>query len=73
MFGNQLAVYGIPVDVFFIPILVFLFAEKNRERGSVLFGGANKQAIMLFKYYFGRGDAFRTLAQKTGDHTFRIS
>jgi len=32
MFGNQLAVYGIPVDVFFIPILVFLFAEKNREQ-----------------------------------------
>ena len=58
MFGNQLAVYGIPVDVFFIPILVFLFAEKNRERGSVLFGGDNQQAIILFQYFFGSGDAY---------------
>ena len=52
MFGNQLAVYGIPVDVFIIPILAFLFAEMNRERGSVLFGGDNQQTVILFKDFF---------------------
>jgi len=29
-----LAVYGIPVDVFFIPILAFLFAEKIVSEGA---------------------------------------
>ena len=59
MFGNQLAVYGIPVDVFFIPILAFLFAEKNRERGSVLFGGDNQQTVILFQDFFLSVDTYR--------------
>ena len=35
MLGNQLAVDSIPVNVFFIPILSFLLAEKDSKGGGV--------------------------------------
>ena len=73
MFGNQLAVNSVPVYVFSVPVLAFLFAEQNGQRGGVLLGGDDQQAVVLFQDLFRSGDAHRAFPPQTGDDKFGIA
>ena len=49
VFGNELAVYGVPVDVLLVPIPVFLFTEQDSQTWSIFFGGDDQKTV-IFSY-----------------------
>ena len=50
MLGNQFAVDGIPVNVFFVPVPFFLFTEQNGQCGRIFFGRDYQNTVILFQY-----------------------
>ena len=44
----ELTVEGIPIDVFLIPIRIFLFAEEDGQCQCIFLGSNDQQAVSLF-------------------------
>ena len=69
---DELAVYGIPVYILFVPVGMFLFTEQYGQCRSILFRSHHQQAVSFPDYLLGSGDAYVAVPPQTGDYELRI-
>ena len=58
---NELAVYGIPVDVFLVPIGMLLLTKKYGQRRGIFLGREHQEAVSLADDGVRRGDSHLAL------------
>ena len=70
---NQLAVYGIPVYIFLVPISMLLLAEKHSQSRRIFLRGNHQQAVTFLYNLFRGRNTHIPIPPQAGNHELRIA
>ena len=71
--GDQFTVNRIPVNVLFVPIRIFLFAEKHSQSQRIFFSRNHQQAITFLQHFIRSRNTDMSVTPQTGNNKLRIT